>query len=132
MILTYYGTWIITAYSSYFAFILGIVTVGAGALITFILTKKLITKTSFNRWHVFLIGGLSFFVTDIVLWCFNALIDKSPVAYILDLDSSNNAIYGEVIFFWQLFVGVKLVFMLRIPFIKNDGTSLTQNHNISP
>lgn len=130
MIVTYYAIWIITIYTSYFAFILGIVTAGIGAWITFILTEKLITKTPFNRRNVFIIGGLSFLVTDIVRFSYSDD-SKSIVDYIFNIAPSTDAIYGEVIFFWQLFVGIKLVLALQKPDCKKDNTIPLPNPNPS-
>lgn len=113
MVVTYYIIWVTTIYSSYVAFIVGIFTAGIGSLTTFFLADKFITKISFNRRNVFIIGGLSFLVTDILLFSWNSVYDKSPILYIFKLPYSNDTIYGEVIFFWQLFVGIKFVLTVR-------------------
>ena len=113
MIATYFVIWILTIYSSYFAFLIGIFTAGIGSLTTFYLADKFITKIPFNKRNVFIIGGLSFLVTDILLFSWNPIFEKPPVEYIFKLPDSIDTIYGEVIFFWQLFVGVKLVLTLR-------------------
>lgn len=134
MIVTYYAIWIITIYTSYFAFILGIVTAGIGAWITFILTEKLITKTPFNRRNVFIIGGLSFLVTDIVRFSYSDD-SKSIVDYIFNIAPSTDAIYGEVIFFWQLFVGIKLVLILRKGsdnVVNESEQNITDNQQTKP
>jgi hypothetical protein len=112
MIVTYYVIWILTIYSSYIAFFVGIFTAGAGSLIIFFLADKFITKISYNKRNVFIIGGLSFFITDILLFSWNSFFEVSPVEYIFKWPSTDS-IYGEVIFFWQLLVGVKLVLTLQ-------------------
>jgi hypothetical protein len=113
MIATYYVIWILTIYSSYVAFLTGIFTAGVGSLITFFLADKFITNISFNKRNVFIVGGLSFLVTDILLFSWNSIYDKPPIEYIFKLPYSSDPIYGEVIFFWQLFVGVKFVLTMR-------------------
>ena len=113
MVVTYYIIWVATIYSSYVAFIVGIFTAGIGSLTTFFLADKFITKISFNKRNVFIIGGLSFLVTDILLFSWNSVYDKPPIEYIFKLPYSSDPIYGEVIFFWQLFVGIKFVLTVR-------------------
>ena len=113
MVLTYYVIWVLTIYSSYVAFIVGIFTAGIGSLITFILADKFITRISFNKRNAFIIGGLSFLVTDILLFSWNSVYDNPPILYIFKLPYSRDIIYGEAIFFWQFLVGIKLVLLLR-------------------
>lgn len=113
MIVTYFVILILTIYSSYVASIVGILTAGTGSLITFYLADKFITKLSFNKRNVFIVGGLSFLVTDILLISWNSVYNKPPIEYIFKLPYSSDPIYGEVIFFWQLFVGIKLVLTLQ-------------------
>ncbi len=113
MIVTYYVIWILTIYSSYGAFLIGILTAGVGSLVTFLLADKFITRIPFNKRNVFIIGGLSFLITDILLFSWNSIFDKAPIEYIFKLAHSDDTIYGEVIFFWQLFVGTKLVLTLK-------------------
>jgi hypothetical protein len=113
MVATYYVIWVLTIYSSYLAFLIGIFTAGVGSLITFFLADKFISEISFNKRNVFIVGGLSFFVTDNLLFSWNYFFDKPPVEYLLKLPFSNDTIYGESIFFWQLFVGIKFVLTLR-------------------
>ena len=109
MVATYYMIWVLTIYSSYLSFIVGILTAGGGSLITFFLADKYITKVSFNKRNVFIVGGISFFLTLILLYSWNSVYDSPPIEYIFHLQFSQDTIYGEAIFFWQLFVGIKFV-----------------------
>ena len=54
MILTYLVVWLLTMASSWFVAICGPVTAGFGAIATFILTDKFITKIKYNKIHIFL------------------------------------------------------------------------------
>lgn len=110
MVATYYVIWVLTIYSSYLSFIVGILTAGGGSLITFFLADKFITKIPFNKLNVFIVGGISFVLTLIFLYSWNSVYDSPPIEYIFYLPFSHDTIYGEVIFFWQLFVGIKFVF----------------------
>jgi hypothetical protein len=113
MVATYFAIWVLTLCSSYFAFIIGILTAGIGALVTFILVDKFIVRLQFNKWNVFIIGGISFLLTEILIFSWNSNFEYPPILYIFKLPFSNDPIYGEVIFFWQLIVGTKLVLTLR-------------------
>ncbi|HVX51524.1 MAG TPA: hypothetical protein VHB48_15280 [Chitinophagaceae bacterium] len=113
MITTYFLIWIATLYSAFFAFIAGILTAGAGALISFALADKFVTRLSFSKRNIFIIGAASFLITDIFIFSFSNAFDKSPIQYIFNLEYSDRTLYAEVIFFWQLLVGAKLVFTLQ-------------------
>ena len=112
MILTYLGIWLLTILSSWVAPIGGIVTAGAGAILTFMLTDRFITNIKYNKVHLFIIGGLAFLITDILYFTFSNTFDKTPIEYIFKIENSPDALFLEVFVFWDILVGTKLFFTL--------------------
>jgi len=113
MNLTYLAIWLLTMLSSWFAFLGGIVTAGAGAIMTFILVDKFIAKIKFNKVNLFIIGGLSFLIIDILYFTFSNSFEKTPIEYIFKVENSPNTLFLEVFVFWHTLVGTKLFLTLN-------------------
>ena len=108
MNLTYLVIWFLTMISSWFAFLGGILTAGAGALMTFILVDKFIVNIKFNKVNVFAIGGLAFLIIDILYFVCSSISDMTPGQYIFKADNPPNTLFFEVFIFWHTLVGTKL------------------------
>src|SRR5688572_20269433 len=113
MNLTYLVIWVLTMLSSWFAALGGIVTAGAGAIMTFILTDKFIVNIKYNKVHLFIIGGLAFLTTDILYFTISNIFEKTPIEYIFKVENSPNTLFLEVFVFWHTLVGTKLFLTLR-------------------
>jgi hypothetical protein len=105
--------WLLTILSSWFGAILGIATAGAGAIITFMLTDRFITSIKYDKAHLFIIGGLAFFITDILYIIFSDAFDKTPIEYIFKVETSPNTLFLELFVFWHTLVGTKLFLTLH-------------------
>ena len=94
--------------TSWYAVFGGIVTAGAGAVMTFILADRFVVHIKFNKVNVFVIGGLAFLVTDVVYFTFTR--DKIPIEYIFKATNTLNpkTLFVEVFIFWHTLVGTKL------------------------
>ena len=112
MIVTYLVVWLLTMLSSWFVAICGPVTAGFGAIATFILTDKFITKIKYNKVHVFIFGGLAFLVTDILYFTFSNIYDKTPIEYIFKVEIEPATLFLELFTFWHFLVGTKLFLTL--------------------
>jgi hypothetical protein len=112
MILTYLVVWLLTMASSWFVAICGPVTAGFGAIATFILTDKFITKIKCNKIHIFLIGGLAFLITDILYFTFSNTYNKTPIEYIFKVEIEPATLFLELFTFWHALVGTKLFLTL--------------------
>ena len=112
MILTYLVIWLLTVLSSWFVVLCGPVTAGFGAIATFILTDKFITKIKYNKIHVFIVGGLAFLLTDILHLTFINIYDKPPIEYIFKVEVEPAALFLELFAFWHVLVGTKLFLTL--------------------
>jgi hypothetical protein len=112
MLITYLVVWLLTMLSSWFVFFCGPVTAGFGAVATFILTDKFITKIKYNKIHVFIVGGLAFLLTDILYIIFNNIYDKTPIEYIFKVEIEPAMLFQELFAFWHLLVGTKLFLTL--------------------
>ena len=110
MMVNYLVIYFLTMFSSWFAPFFGIITAGAGALTSFILTDRFIAKFSFNKRNVFLLGGLSFLILDI----FYMLLEKQPLEYIYHSDSAVETLFSEIFITWHLLVGVSLFWNLSV------------------
>lgn len=108
MIVTYLVIWLLTMLSSWFVAFYGPVTAGFGAIATFILTDKFITKISYNKVHVFIFGGIAFLITDILYFTF----DKQPIEYIFKVQVEPATLFLELFVFWHVLVGTKLFLTL--------------------
>jgi len=109
MFFTYLFIWLITLISSWFGFIIGIITAGTGSMISFYITNKFIIEISYNRNRVFAWGSLAFLLTDILYWSG----ESSFVSDLLGLEPEPMMLFGEVFFFWHLIVGLNLLHILR-------------------
>ena len=112
MLLTYLAVWLLTMLSSWFVVFCGPVTSGFGAIATFILTDKFITRIKYNKVHVFIIGGLAFLFTDILYVTFNNIYDKPPIEYIFNVEIEPATLFLELFAFWHVLVGTKLFLTL--------------------
>lgn len=108
MIVTYLVIWLLTMLSSWFVAFCGPVTAGFGAIATFILTDKFITKINYNNAHVFIFGGIAFLITDILYFTF----DKQPIEYIFKVQVEPAVLFLELFVFWHVLVGTKLFLTL--------------------
>lgn len=109
MNLIYLIVWVLTMISSWFVIIFGVLTAGGGATSTFILTDKAITKFPFSRTAVFIAGGTSFLLVDII--ALNT--DFSLTDYIFNQRWSFNVFFADIFIFWQLITGIMLAIHLR-------------------
>lgn len=112
MIIAYLFIWFLTMWSSWFVAFCGPVTAGLGAIATFMLTDKFITKINYNKTHIFIFGGLAFIITDILYFIFNNIYNKTPIEYIFKVEVEPNALFLELFIFWHLLVGSKLFLVL--------------------
>lgn len=112
MTLTYFIVWLLTMLSSWFVAICGILTAGFGAIATFILTDKFITKIKYNKVHVFIFGGLAFLITNILYFTFSNTYDKTPIEYIFKVKIEPATLFLEFFPFWHILVGTKLFLTL--------------------
>ena len=115
MVLTYLVVWLLTMLSSWFVVFCGPVTAGFGAIATFMLTDKFITKIKYNKVHVFIIGGLAFLLTDILYFTFNNAYDKPPIEYIFRVELEPATLFLELFAFWHVLIGTKLFLTLSKP-----------------
>ncbi len=112
MMLTYLFVWLLTMLSSWFVAVCGPVTAGLGAIGTFLLTDKFITKIKYNKVHVFIIGGFAFLLTDILYFTFRNTFDKAPIEYIFKVEVEPAMLFLELFPFWHVLVGTKLFLTL--------------------
>lgn len=105
--------WILTLVSSWFAVFIGLVTTGAGAVISLMLTHKFIVPIKFERVHVFLLGSLAFGLTDLIYMGNGPLYDKRPLEYLWGTNDEPVVLFTEAIIFWQLIIGLRLFLALR-------------------
>lgn len=108
MVVTYLVIWLLTILSSWFVVFCGPVTAGFGAIATFILTDKFITKINYNKAHVFIFGAIAFLITDILYFTF----DKQPIEYIFKVQVEPAILFLELFVFWHVLVGTKLFLTL--------------------
>ena len=113
MNLTCLTLWFLTFICSYLGLLTGIISGGLGALITFYLTNKFIAEIKYNKSTLFILGGLSFFVTEILQISFNSTVDKPPFEYFFHIESSVITMFAEVFIFWQTIIGTKLFLTLQ-------------------
>jgi len=109
MFFTYLFIWLITLISSWFGFIIGIITAGTGSMISFYITNKFILEISYNSNRIFAWGSLAFLLTDILYWSG----ESSFVSDLLGLEPEPMMLFGEVFFFWHIIVGLNLLYILR-------------------
>jgi hypothetical protein len=108
MNLVYLSAVLLTFLSSYAGAVVGIITGGVGAVLTFMLTSKYIVNIKFRKLTVFMLGGLAFLLTDLLYLIFSSTYDKTPLEIIFALDISPGTLFAEVFIFWHLLVGSKL------------------------
>lgn len=108
MNLTYLVLLFLTFFSSYFGFLVGIVTGGIGAMITFYLTDRFICNIRWGKPGLFILGGLAFLITDLLYFTFSSTFDKTPVEYLFRADNTPGTLFVEVFIFWHSIVGAKL------------------------
>jgi len=113
MNLTWLLIWILTLVSTWFAVFIGLVTTGAGAVISFMLTNKFIVPIKFERMHVFLLGSLAFAITDLIYMGNGPLYDKRPLEYLWGTNDQPAVLFTEAIILWQLIIGLRLFLALR-------------------
>lgn len=113
MNLTYLAALLLTFLSSYVGALVGIITGGAGAVVTFILTSKYIVNIKFRKLVVFMLGALAFFVTDLLYLFFSSTYDATPIESIFQADISPSTLFCEVFVFWHVIVGTKLFLTLQ-------------------
>jgi hypothetical protein len=111
--LTYLAALLLTFLSSYAGALVGIITGGTGALITFILTSKYIVDIKFKKLTVFMLGGLAFLITDILYFIFSSTQDNTPLESIFQVDVSPGTLFAELFIFWHTLVGTKLFLTIR-------------------
>jgi hypothetical protein len=108
MVLTYVVIWLVSFLTSWFIVVGGILTAGAGAVITFMLVNRFIIPIKYNKIVLFIVGGLAFVITDILYYIFGNTFDKTPVEYLFKIDQPPAMLFLEVFVFWQTMVGTKL------------------------
>lgn len=112
MLLTYLVVLFLTLLSSWFVVFCGPVTAGFGAIATFILSDKFITRIRYNRIVVFLVGGLAFVSTLILYSIFSNTYGKMPIEYIFKVEIEPAMLFLEVFTFWHVLVGTLLFLTL--------------------
>jgi hypothetical protein len=112
MILTYLVVWAVTMFSSWFVVACGILTAGAGAVATFMLANKFITKIPVSTGRIFITGGLAFLVTDILYYTFSYTFGKKPIEYLFNARNDPETLLIELFVFWHVFVGTRLFLTL--------------------
>jgi hypothetical protein len=70
MVLTYVVIWLVSFLTSWFIVVGGILTAGVGAIITFMLVDRFIVPIKYNKIVLFIVGGISFVLTDILYYIF--------------------------------------------------------------
>jgi len=105
--------WFLTFICSYLGLLTGIIAGGLGALITFYLTNRFIAPINFSKSTLFILGGLSFLVTEILQFLFNLTVDKPPFEYLFKIEGSAITMFVEVFIFWQTVIGTKLFLTLQ-------------------
>ncbi|MBG9376965.1 hypothetical protein I5907_12030 [Panacibacter sp. DH6] len=113
MNLTCLTLWFLTLICSYLGLLVGIISGGAGAIITFYLTNKFVTPIDYKKSTLFILGGLSFFVAEILQIFFASTVEKPPFEYFFKIESSVITMFGEVFIFWQTIIGTKLFLALQ-------------------
>jgi len=121
MNLIYLIVWVLTMISSWFVIIFGVLTAGGGATSTFILTDKAITKFPFSRTAVFIAGGMSFVLVDIISLDY----DFSLSDYLFNRNWSSSIFLADIFIFWQLITGIMLAIHLR-------KSQISQNEAMDP
>ena len=113
MNLTYLALLFLTFLSGYFSGLVGIITAGTGAILTFMLTDKYIVRIKYNKLILFLLGGMGFLITDLLYYIFTARFEQTPLERIFHANVSPGSLFSEVFVFWQTIVGIKL--FLTVP-----------------
>jgi len=113
MNLIYLVIWFVTFLSSYFAWLVGIATAGVGAIASFMLVEKFVTRIKFKKAGVFVIGGLAVLLTDVLIWIFMGTVDQQPLEYLFKLKLVPETLFMEVFIFWHTLVGIKLFLTLE-------------------
>jgi hypothetical protein len=108
MNLTYLTLLFLTFLSGYFSSLVGIVIAGTGAILTFMLTDKYIVRIKYNKLILFLLGGMSFLITDLLYYIFSARFEQTPLERIFHANVTPSSIFSEVFVFWQTIIGIKL------------------------
>lgn len=121
MHVTYMAAFFSTISSGATGLFFGIIFCGLGAMLTFIITRKLIQPFGFNMAKVFLCGAIPFILMDLILII-------NPIEYFLcsllmipDEYNSSLDILGITLFFWQVIVGIVL-------YVHLTSENKTSNH----
>jgi hypothetical protein len=113
MILLYITVFLVTVLSSYFVFVIGILTAGLGSLLSFELTNRYITPLKYKKSIAFTLGGLSFLLAEILHFTINNIFKVTPLEYFFQVENSPITLLLEVFVFWQTIVGTKLFLELN-------------------
>jgi hypothetical protein len=111
IVVIYLAMWILTMFSSWFAFLGGIITSGTGAILVFYITNRYIIKFHYSKSKVFIAGAIAFLIADIL-----ALSIQDPVMgfFVTPEDPSSIALlYADVFFHWHVIVGLIFIFTLK-------------------
>jgi hypothetical protein len=101
--LLYLGVFYLTLVSSYFAFVVGMLTGGFGAMLYFALYNDFIKTINYRKKGVFILGSLAFILNDFLLFTPIRNID----AGFFSKDITGN--FSATFFIWQIVIGTALV-----------------------
>lgn len=111
--LTIYTTYLAVFFLTFFSFTLGVITglftTAIGAYTTFGLTNKFIRKIHFNPERVFLLGGLSFLINDLLL----IPTISTAIEPLYSATGWIHTAFAGPFLFWQVIVGTKLFTKLQ-------------------
>ncbi|MBS1636024.1 MAG: hypothetical protein JST26_08925 [Bacteroidetes bacterium] len=100
--MVYIILFLITLYSSYIAFAVGIFTGALGALAVFSLYNRFIHPIQYRRFEVAALGATAFIVNDIIV--FTQIRELAPAFFRKDMTGNFSAVY----LVWQSVIGFKL------------------------
>ena len=109
MYLTYLTVFFLTFLTGAVAVIVGLMTTSIGAYITFGLTNRFIRKIYYNPTYIFFLGGLSFFLNDILLMTKSYKV----IELIPSTDGEIKTMFAGAFLLWEVIVGAMLSIVLQ-------------------
>ena len=107
--LIYLLSFSITFFSQKFFFIVGILAGGAGACAVFSIINWTLFPIRYSKWTVFMLGGLAFFIYDILL--FTGVVDK--LGRFIGFNSYLDTQFAIVVLIWQIVIGMEVFYQTR-------------------
>lgn len=106
---TYIVLFLLSFMTMWFVLFTGIIFCSIGVWIHFGFVSKYIFKLKYHSWILFLTGGIAFILNDVIM----LLPEKERILQAACLEDDLNGSFTTVIFFWQLFTGLGLTFILE-------------------